>query len=267
MAKKKVLVVGEGSYIGTSFINGSKDLFDIVAIDSRQPLTVETYRGYDAVLHVAGIAHVGKAKKMKDAYFAVNRDLAIKSATLAKEAGVKQFIFMSSMIIYGKDLRVGKTKVIDEKTAPAPVDYYGESKLEADLAIQKLSDASFQTVVIRTPMVYGEGCKGNYPRLEHLALKLPLMPKIQNARTVIEIQRLVSFFQFYIEQGSAGVFYPRDEQPMCTYEVMKNARLKAHKKCHATRFFNPLLRFLSLFMNTLRKMYGSKVYAASLPEK
>jgi nucleoside-diphosphate-sugar epimerase len=264
--KKKVLIVGAGSYIGISFEHASKNLFDITTIDSTKTLSVDDYKGFDSVLHVAGIAHVSKKKSMRGLYYRVNRDLAIKSAELAKAAGVKQFIFMSSMIIYGGDYPIGKEKIIDQNTKPDPEDFYGDSKLQADLAIQKLADSSFKTVVIRTPMVYGPGCKGNYPKLQKLALKLPLLPKIQNERTVIQIDTLVSFFQNYISCEKSGVFYPRDEKPFSTYETMVAARKAAGKKAHGTVLFNPLIVFCSLFMDKLRKMYGSKIYSPSLPK-
>lgn len=266
MTKKKVLIVGSGSYIGTSFANDCKDVFDICVLDSTKELTVSDYVGFDSVLHVAGIAHVSKKKSMRDLYYKVNRDLAIHSAELAKQAGVKQFIFMSSMIIFGGDNRVGSTKLIDKDTKPNPVDFYGDSKLQADLAIQKMNCDTFKTLIIRTPMVYGPGCKGNYPRLQKLAIKTPILPKLENQRTVIEIHNLTKFFQKYMENGTSGVLYPRDEKPFVTYKVMVDARTSVGKKTHLTKIFNPLIIFFSLFFVAFRKMFGSKIYSNDLPE-
>lgn len=263
--KKKVLIVGAGSYVGMSFYNASKDLFDISIVDSTKPLSVETFRGFDCVFHVAGIAHVSRKKKMKSLYYRVNRDLAIQSAQLAKEAGVMQFIFMSSMIIFGGDFRVGKKKIIDESTNPNPEDFYGDSKLQADLKIQQLSDEHFHTVVIRTPMVYGDGCKGNYPRLLKLAKKLLILPKIYNERTVIHIDTLISFLKTYIISNSSGVFYPRDSEPLCTYSLMLKTRKESGQKTISTRIFNPLIRFFSFFVLPFRKMFGTKIYSDDLP--
>lgn len=243
MEKKKVLVVGEGSYIGTSFINASKDKYDIKALDSMKPITVDMLKGYDSIIHVAGIAHVSSKKSMAPLYFKVNRDLAIDTAKKAKEAGVKQFIFMSSMIIYGKDHHIWKPYIITKDTKPNPENAYGQSKLEADLAIQAMNCDSFHTVVIRTPMVYGPGCKGNYPRLESLALKLPFIPNIRNERSVIEIKNLVSAFQEYIDGNSSGVMYPQDPKPMCTSDVMAEARIRHGKKSRRTKAFNWLVMF------------------------
>lgn len=264
--KKRVLIVGSGSYIGMSFYNASKDLFDITVVDARKPLSIDLYKGFDSVLHVAGIAHVGKKRSLKSLYYKVNRDLGIESAKLAKAAGVKQFIFMSSMIIYGGDKPVGHPKIISKETVPQPEDYYGDSKLQADLSIQKLSDSDFHVVIIRTPMVYGEGCKGNYPRLVELAKKLYFIPKIKNERTVINIHLLISFFVKYICNNSAGIFYPRDEQPFCTYQMMMKVRTDLGKKTKLTTFFNPLIFLCSFFSRTVRKMFGTKIYSEEMPQ-
>jgi len=264
--KKKVLIVGAGSYIGMSFYNASKDMFDITVVDAQKPLSVDQYRGFDSVLHLAGIAHVSKKRSMKELYYKVNRDLAIRSAESAREAGVKQFIFMSSMIVYGGDNSIGKPKIITNATAPHPADFYGDSKLQADMAIQKMASPSFRTLVIRTPMVYGEGCRGNYPRLEKLAGKLFFLPKIQNQRTMININVLISYFQKYITQELSGVYFPRDDKPFNTYEMMLQTRQNQGRKTRPTVIFNPLIRFASLFVPAFRKMYGTKIYADDLPK-
>lgn len=263
--KKKVLVVGTGSYIGTSFVKASSNLFDIAMIDSLKPLTIDNFRGFDSVIHVAGIAHVSKKRSMESLYYKVNRDLAIQSATLAKKAGVKQFIFMSSMIVYGGDYRIGKPKIITAETEPHPEDFYGESKLEADLFIQKMDCDSFHTLVIRTPMVYGKGCKGNYPKMLKLAAHTWLLPKIENRRTVINIDCLVGYFQKYINGNIHGLVFPRDSESFVTYRVMMDFRTDHGKKTHLTKIFNPFIVFLSFFFVQFRKLFGTKIYSDSLP--
>jgi nucleoside-diphosphate-sugar epimerase len=264
---KKVLIVGKNSYIGTSLLNSSKCLFDIVVIDSKKPIALASLRGFDSIVHVAGIAHVSPKKRMKDLYMKVNRDLAIETAINAKNAGVGQFVFMSSMIIYGQNDQINKPFIISKDTKPNPTDFYGESKYEADIAIQKLNSDSFHTVVIRAPMVYGQGCSGNYPRLQKLALYLPILPNLRNQRTVISLDNLIRVIQDYIESDSSGVFYPRDSKPMCTYDVMVESRKKSGKKVVSTKLFNPLIRFFGHFVGSLRKMFSSKIYSDELPIK
>ena len=168
--KKKVLITGAGSYIGQSFINYAKknypDNFEIEELDLMETSWNNvSFSKYDIVYHVAGIAHadVGKvAEETKEKYYKVNTDLTVEVAKKAKEDGVREFIFMSSMIIYGESAPYGKKKVIDENTVPMPANFYGDSKLQADVAVRDLADNTFKVIVLRPPMIYGKESKGNY---------------------------------------------------------------------------------------------------------
>ena len=258
-----IAIVGKNSYIGTSFINYVSDLdgFNIITIDAKN-ISVDQmdFKGVDIVLHLAGIAHVSKKKSMKDLYYKINRDFAIETALKAKNDGVKQFIFMSSMIIYGEDARIGKSKVITEDTKPSPANFYGQSKLDADLGIQELESETFKPVIIRCPMVYGPGCKGNFPRLVKLGLKLPVFPNIKNERSMIYIDNLCESFKSIIINNDSGVFYPQNEEYVSTVDIIRVARELKNKKVRLTKIFNPLIRFLSMFINTFNKVFGNKVY-------
>src|SRR5690606_19975052 len=98
---------------------------------------------FDVVFHVAGIAHIKETKKNRDLYYKINRDLAVETAIKAKESGVKQFIFMSSMSVYGKI-----TGVITKNTVPQPKTYYGKSKLESEMLIKNLTSNNFNISII-----------------------------------------------------------------------------------------------------------------------
>lgn len=257
----KVLLVGENSYIGNNFLNDFKDKFNISVFDAKsKSLDEDVFKDIDVVIHLAGIAHVSTDKKLDDLYFAVNRDLAIKSCDVAKKAGVKQFIFMSSMIIYGKDYKIGKPYIINEKTSPNPANAYGQSKLDADLYIQKQSSDRFKTVVIRTPMVYGDNCKGNIPRLKKLALKLPVLPSIHNQRSVIEVHNLTKFFCSAITNKYSGVFYPQDPMYFDSTNFMVAYRKENNKKSRESKFMKFLVKVGSLFIGSFKKMYSTKIY-------
>lgn len=259
---KKILIIGKDSYIGQKFIAKQYEGFQIDEFDSTKPLNKEVYKGYDVVLHLAGIAHVSnkKNKSLNDLYMKVNRDLAIESCDLAKEAGVKQFIFMSSMIIYGDDKRIGKPFIINEDTKPNPSNIYGRSKLEADLYIQSQNSSVFKTLVIRSPMVYGEGCKGNYPKLLKLANKLPILPRIHNKRSVISIENLVNYYFESINKETSGVGYPQDDKYMDTTAVMVESRKANGKKSYQSVLLGLTVRIASLFIRSFRKMYSTKIY-------
>ena len=88
------------------------------------------YTKYDSVFHVAGIAHVDPKPEMKPLYYKVNTDLTIEIAKWAKEHGVKQFIYMSSRIVYRASKSM-KGNVTTIETEPDPNDFYGDSKLQS----------------------------------------------------------------------------------------------------------------------------------------
>ena len=170
---KKVLITGANSYIGTSFEKYVKENnidFEMDTLDLLDPKWENyDFSGYDSVFHVAGIAHFSKDESKKELYYKVNTELTDNVAKIAKQAGVGQFIFMSSIIVYG-DSTSGK-RIITKQTKPNPTDFYGDSKWQAEQKLNKLSDNTFKVVIIRPPMIYGKGSKGNYPKLSKLAKK------------------------------------------------------------------------------------------------
>lgn len=200
-AKKRVLITGAGSYIGQSLIAYVKKYysgnFEIDELDMMGDAWRECdFSNYDIVYHVAGIAHadVGNvSEEIKEKYYAVNTDLTVEVAQKVKAEKVKEFIFMSSMIVYGESAPYGKKKVIDEHTVPTPANFYGDSKLQADVAVRELADDSFKVIVLRPPMIYGRGSKGNYPVLAKLAKKLPVFPEADNERSMLYIENLCEF--------------------------------------------------------------------------
>lgn len=266
---KRILITGKGSFIG---LNAKKWLERKGHIVDELEMQDENWKEfdfskYDSIIHVAGIAHVSADPKMEELYFKVNRDLAIQTAEKAKREGVKQFIFMSSMIIYGKDGKIGEEKNITEVTKPSPIDCYGRSKLEADLGIQKLNDSEFKTVIIRTPMVYGPGCKGNFPKLKKIAKISPIFPDIKNERSMIYIDNLCEFFSKIIELQCSGVFYPQNKEYLSTKHIIDVLAETQKKKIHFTKAFNWIIKLLSKKVNYINKVFGNKTYNQNLMPK
>lgn len=226
---KKVLITGANSYIGISFEQ-------YVAEHYPKQISIETvdmidgsWRGkdfsaYDVVFHVAGLAHadVGNVSEaVKAKYYAVNTDLAIETALKAKEQGVGQFVFMSSAIVYGESAPYGKKRRITRDTEPTPANFYGDSKWLADKGIRQLTDDSFTVTVLRPPMIYGKGSKGNYPTLAKMAKKLPLFPDIDNERSVLYVENLCEFLCQVMMRGKGGVFWPQNAEYSRTSELVR----------------------------------------------
>ena len=196
--KKKVLITGAKSYIGQSFMKYAykyySNNFEIEELDLiSENWKEKNFTNYDIVYHVAGIAHadVGNVSdEVKRKYYEVNTDLAVEVARKAKDEGVKEFIFMSSMIVYGDSAPYGKKKIVDENTVPEPSNFYGNSKMQADMAVRDMATEDFKVIVIRPPMIYGKESKGNYRTLATLVKKLPLFPDVENNRSMLFVGNL-----------------------------------------------------------------------------
>ncbi len=267
---KKILITGANSYIGTSFerwVARYPDKYRVDTIDMRdEKWRKKSFSGYDVVFHVAGIAHVSTNPKLKDLYYKVNRDLAIETAKKAKEDGVKQFIFMSSIIVYGDSAHINKKRVIDKNTKPQPSNFYGDSKLQAEQGILALESESFKVVILRPPMIYGKGCKGNYPKLVKAALKLPIFPDIDNERSMLHIDNLCEFVRLVIDNEESGIFFPQNKEYVKTSEMVKVIAETHGKKIRLTKVFNPVLKLLAYKIGFINKVFGNLVYEKSMSE-
>lgn len=258
---KKVLITGANSYIGTSFEKYVKENdidFEIDTLDLINPNWKNfDFSGYDSVFHVAGIAHFSKDESKKELYYKVNTDLTDNVANIAKQAGVGQFIFMSSIIVYG-DSTSGK-RIITKQTKPNPTDFYGDSKWQAEQKLSKLSDNTFKVVIIRPPMIYGKGSKGNYPKLSKLAKKTPIFPKISNSRSMLYIENLCEFVKQVIELELNGLFFPQNSDYVNTSELVKLIAEASGKRIYFTNLFNPVINLL-FHIDTVKKVFGNLVY-------
>lgn len=254
---KKILITGANSYIGTSFeeyVSQWKDEYTVDTVDMIDGSWKEKdFSKYDVVFHVAGIAHIKETKENAHIYYKVNRDLVYEVAKKAKGEGVKQFVFLSSMSVYG--IEIG---IISKDTVPAPKSNYGKSKLQAEELIESLKDPSFDIAVLRPPMIYGPGCKGNYVSLEKFALKSPIFPNIENKRSMIYIDNLSEFVKILIDDCSRGLFLPQNEEYVCTSDMVREIAKANGKKIYMTKLFNPLLRVLKVSM--INKIFGDLVY-------
>lgn len=279
-AKKKVLITGAGSYIGQSFINYAKknypDNFEIEELDLMETSWKNvSFSKYDIVYHVAGIAHadVGKvSEETKEKYYKVNTDLTVEVAKKAKEDGVREFIFMSSMIIYGESAPYGKKKVIDENTVPMPANFYGDSKLQADVAVRTLADEKFKVIVLRPPMIYGKGSKGNYPILAKIARKLPVFPNVNNERSMLHIDNLCEFLcQILLVRetnDNAIVLIPQNAEWINTSAMVKEIANVSGKNIIELKVLKPAVivgsKIPGKIGGMVNKAFGNNCYAHNI---
>lgn len=269
---KKVLITGANSYIGTSFENYVMQCHDY-QIDTVDMIDNtwrdKSFSEYNSVFHVAGIAHsdTGRvSEERKQFYYQINTDLTIETAKKAKADGVGQFIFMSSSIVYGDSAPIGKPKRITRDTPVAPANFYGDSKVQAENGLLKLADESFHVVILRPPMIYGKGSKGNYPQLSKFAQKLPFFPNIENERSMLYIGNLTEFVKLMIDNNESGFFYPQNAEYVVTSEMV-NAIAQAHgKKIRLVKGTTVPLKAMSHVTGLVNKAFGNLSYDMSMSE-
>lgn len=274
--KKRVLITGAGSYVGESFEAYAREHYgENITVDTVDMLDPgwreKNFSSYDAVFHVAGIAHadVGKVdEETRRKYYAVNTDLAIRTAEKAREEGVKQFILMSSMIIYGESASYGKEKTIDEHTSPAPANFYGDSKWQADRKVRMLAADDFRVAVLRPPMIYGRGSRGNYPILAKLARKLPVFPDVENRRSMLYIDNLCEFLCKLMLSGEGGIYFPQNGEYTRTSEMVRQIAEAAGKRIWVTKLLMPAVVIGShvpgKVSGLVDKAFGNAVYSQGL---
>lgn len=273
---KKVLITGANSYIGVSFEKYAAEHYSseisVDTIDMIDGSWIEKdFSKYDIVYHVAGLAHadVGKVSDdIKAKYYAVNTDLAIETCKKAKREGVKQFIFMSSAIIYGDSAPFGKQKRISRDIEPSPTNFYGDSKWQADKGVRELAEDEFVVSVLRPPMIYGKGSKGNYPTLSKLARKLPVFPDVINERSMLYIDNLCEFLCNIMINGEGGIFWPQNKEYTCTSDMVRIIASTTNHRIFISKIWNWVVYLAKLFPGKTRsltnKAFGNLSYDQSM---
>lgn len=268
---KKLLITGSHSYIGKAvgdYLSRWPEDYEVTKVSVSDGSWKElSFEGYDAVLHLAAIVHQPGSKTDPDQwprYEKVNTTLAIEIAEKAKQANVGQFIFMSTASVYGLDAPLGKPITITADTPLKPKDHYGLSKVKAEEGLRALADEKFHLAIVRPPMVYGKGCKGNYQKLAAMAKKLPVFPAVENQRSMLYIGNLAEFIRLLLDDGGSGTFCPQDREYVNTSDMVN---LIAH--CHGRNIllvkgFTWALKLLRPFTPAVDKAFGSLCYDMAL---
>lgn len=254
---KRILITGKDSYIGLNFkkyLEQYPNDYYVEELDVRD----DSWKNYDfstfdVVYHVAGLAHSTPDESQRELYYRVNTDLTYEVALKAKESKVKQFIFMSSIIVYGSGT-IGEDRVITKDTPLTPDNFYGDSKKQAEIKIKPLEDENFKIVIIRPPMIYGPRSKGNYPLLAKFAKKTPIFPTLKNQRSMLFLGNLIEFIKLMIDNEERGIFLPQNKEYVSSYELIKIISQINNHKIWFTGLFNPFIRLLN------KQVYINKVF-------
>lgn len=262
----KILITGQNSYIGGATerylrefnLSCEQECYQVQQLSQRgEAWKSYDFSGYDTVLHMTGIAHVDLDKvteEQKKQYFRINCDLAVETALKAKKEGVRQFIYMSSVIVFGDSAKVGNTKHITADTPAQPSNFYGSSKLKAEQKLEKLSDTNFQVALVRSPLVFGDGSKGNFPTLRKLAEKMPIFPTVANQRSMIYVENLAEFLRLLADSGEGGIFYPQNSDYISTCGMVHAIASAAGRKIVPCAALNPIVHMAAHMPGKIGKL-------------
>ncbi len=262
----KVLIIGKNSYIGNHIDEWlSKAGHQVTQLDVLTDVWKSyDYRPYDTIVHVAGIVHQPKCHDW-ELYKRVNTDMPIAIATMAKAQGVKQYVFFSTMGVYGLDKKLIPNLIYKHSPMLAD-DMYGKSKLMAEEGLTKLQDGIFGVAFVRPPSVYGKGCRGGYiTGFTSVARKMPVIPKAyENVKqSFIYIDNLSELVRLIIEKRLHGAFCPQDEKAVSANELLEAIAKGVGKKYRDSKIFGLFVRLFS-FIPLVYKAYGGVEYAQSL---
>lgn len=259
----KILVLGKNGYVSKCFQNYMKNYkgYIVEAISVRDDKWKNiSFKEYDVIFNTIGLAHNDARKGTENEFYRLNTELPYELACKAKKEGVKQFIHMSSMIVYGNISKIGKVNLITEKTIPQPVSIYGKSKLKGEEKLQTLKDKNFSIVLIRSPLIYGVKAVDNISKLIKFSQKIFIFPNIKNNLSMIYDENLCELIRLIIENNSSGTFCPQMERSICTSDFVKDIGFEVGHKIILTKIFNPLLNLLSNKFLFIQKMFGSQIY-------
>ena len=247
---KTLAVTGATGFVGNRLMQINEGRYRLLPLSLRdkKPALLDL-QGVDTIVHLAGKAH--QMQPIDDSiYFAVNYELTKQLADRAIEQGVKQFIYVSSTKVYGDDI----TEIVNEKSPCHPTDAYGASKLKAEQYLLSLASPAFTVAVVRPPLVYGPGVKGNMIRLLQLAAKHIPLPfgNTRNARSMVFIDNLVELFNAITDQQAAGVFAGGDQHPLATDELIRLMRKSLGN--------NSSLVSIPFFVRSIIKKYKPALY-------
>lgn len=260
--KKTLMITGASGFIGRNFIERYKDKYNIVPVDllKIKPEKIE-FKDVDTILHLAALVHQMNGAP-REKYFEVNTELTKKVAEAAKKNKVKHFVFYSTVKVYGYDGDLYNHNFILNEHSPCnPVnDPYGESKWEAEKILREMESDDFIVSVIRPPMVYGKGVKGNMESLIKLVKKLPILPfnYTKNRRSFVNIDSLLHLTSLVIDKEKEGIFLPLDEKPLSLKEMIEGIeeglKIKRIKIPMIQPFFWILIKIKP---NIMVRLYGS----------
>lgn len=271
--KKVIGIIGADSFIATRFYEAMDKsylkLYSYRATAKKEALikdfftiTEEDLQGVDVLVNFAAIVHKPEPKDDSE-FVSINERLPQYLAKTAKAAGVKQFVQLSSLAVYGD------VENYDVDSPYKPEGAYGRTKLAADKAILALADESFVVSVLRPPIVYGGGLSpGNIQRLVRMSLSGVLMPfkALNNRRDFIHVYNLVEALKMICIEGLSGILIPTDKVSVSTEDVINLTSIFSQsriRKIAVPKIAKNILKMVK--PNIHHKLFGDALVTCNMP--
>ena len=262
MEKKTLMITGASGFIGSNFIERYKNKYNVIPVDLLKVKPEQlNFENVDCVLHLAALVHQMNGAP-REKYFEINTKLTKRMAEESKKQGVKHFVFYSTVKVYGYDGDLYNHNIILNENSPCNPknDPYGESKWEAEKILKNLEDENFKVGIIRPPMVYGKGVKGNMKSLIKLIEKLLILPfnYNKNKRSLVNIENLMYLTSLVIDKKAQGVFLPLDEKNLSLKEIVEGIEKAYELKRINISMIQPFFwLFAKIKPNIMVRLYGS----------
>lgn len=247
-------ITGAGGFVGQRLLSAAEEQAVPVQTVSLRKGFVDLPEG-DALIHLAAIAHTGHPDS--EAVYAVNRDLAVRVAESARAEGYEQFVFLSSALVWGSGY-----ECVELETPEKPDTDYGKAKLQAEERIRAMETESFNVAVVRPPLVFGPGVKGNLAKLLHSVHRWPLCPlgTAENRRSLLHVDNLAAFLFYLADRRIGGTFAPADEPPLSSREILEKMARRMPEHGRVVSMPRPVRALLGAASPRIaRSLFGSFV--------
>lgn len=250
-----ILLTGSTGFIGSYFLEKYSEKFVINTFSfQRDNFKSLNLIGIETVVHLSALVHQINDASLEQ-YEKINVMQTINLAKKAKRDGVRHFVFMSTVKVYGEEASLP----YNENSLCAPQDDYGKSKYKAEQELKILEDEKFIVSIIRTPIVYGKGVKANIKNLINLVQKVSILPlqNIYNKRSIVYIGNLCYLMAEVITQKQSGIFLASDDKPLNTTGLIELIAKNLNKKIFLVKipFFETMLRLIKPSFH--KRLYGS----------
>lgn len=248
--KMRIIITGKNGYLSKKlyyFLTNLNHTVELISVRDDKWKIID-FSGYECFIHCAGYVHKKETKKNRVKFFEINTNLTIEIAKKAKNDGLKHFIFISSMAIFG-----GLRGAISKETNPKPRNAYGLSKLKAEIGLSELLTNHFKVSVLRPPVIYSNDSPGNIRFLLKVLQFFPFFPTIKNKKSFISIDNLLYYINEVINLRNNFINIS-DGLPISSFDFVK----KYKPNVIGISFFNPMFQLFSFL--PLFRIFDSQYY-------